>query len=106
MRTTIDCEFSCICSASIELCGTQFAPFVQNVYQNQDMLLKNIRQAPAFAGVENPEWAFKIRDKENPDAWKDPVDLTILPAEEDVPQGVLGNFKATVSSLIPGAKKK
>lgn len=74
------------------------APHVQELYKNEPELMEQLKGPRGPAGYQNAqriEYAFKIRDKAEPKAWSEPVNLVQIPAREDIPEGVAGNMKSS-----------
>eukprot|EP00197_Chlamydomonas_leiostraca_P014626 CAMPEP_0202866144 /NCGR_PEP_ID=MMETSP1391-20130828/7225_1 /ASSEMBLY_ACC=CAM_ASM_000867 /TAXON_ID=1034604 /ORGANISM="Chlamydomonas leiostraca, Strain SAG 11-49" /LENGTH=217 /DNA_ID=CAMNT_0049546067 /DNA_START=13 /DNA_END=666 /DNA_ORIENTATION=- len=61
------------------------------LYKDRENIERKLRQnVPQFVNVPSKsfEYAFKLRDKSNPKAWRDAVGITPIPAEKDIVTGI------------------
>lgn len=60
------------------------------VYKDKQKLIKNIKSEPSYGFVYQSvpakefEFGFKVRDRSDPKSWRSPVNMTVLPAEEEL----------------------
>lgn len=81
---------------------------MQAIYKDRTKVEDQIRsQAPPYRDAKEFEFGTKLRNKAKPDDWyADDGTIIPMPKERDLPQGVVGNLKATLGSMFGGDKKK
>lgn len=69
-----------------------------------DELKKNEQYGYQYA--KEFEWAFKVRDKEDADSWKDAKGLMLLPKQRDIPKNIVEQSQEFVSKFTRGVQSR
>lgn len=65
--------------------GTLVNNIGRAVYKDKDQIIASLRKAyPPFKEAKEFEWAFKIRERDDPKAWYLPKNLMNIPPEEEL----------------------
>lgn len=79
---------------------------MQAVYKDQKKIDKSIRNnLPGYEKYTAFEYGFKIRDKEDPDAWYKDNDIVVLPKKEELSKTPIESLKESVSSPMESIRK-
>ena len=79
--------------------GAHALPQQGHACRDQEALEGEIRKNPQFKSATNFQYAFKLRDKNKPNAWYTVDNLTVLPKKEDIEATIGDKIGAYFQSL-------